>query len=468
MWLVSGPMGDPFDYKRKSLLRQVRLLRGVRVQSIMRAFFSLAVAVTTAFITETFAVPIVVKPGNKGDLVITKENTVNGTYVFENMTTASNPLKISLVNNFGGGQLNAYVTGLDTSGAVVMLSTDGTWYHPNPAGSQTPVAIDGSVAIALNGQGQTTEFNLPDYISSGRIWIAEGNLQFFTVASADGRALIVEPAAANPSDPSSAVNWGFVELTNTEQGGIYANISFVDFVGLVMGMTLTLGSGETQTVQGLRQNAITDICNELRNQASKDGQPWDKLCVTDANGNPLRILSPNLYLSIDPSAMADYYDSYVDRVWQKYSSEDLTINTQTGAGNVACRVNGKQLQCNGDNRGYPKPTVIDIWGCNSGPFSIQQEDNDIHRAVVPRLCAAFYRTTLLLDGGSVQPSLGRDTYYTNDPTSHYSRIVHEYELDGRGYAFSYDDVNPDGQNEAGVVSGPNPQTLQLTVGGFSS
>ncbi|KAG4219496.1 hypothetical protein PC116_g32024, partial [Phytophthora cactorum] len=214
----------------------------------------------------------------------------------------------------------------------------------------------------MGPQGETTEFTLPDYISSGRIWVAEGELQFFAVAAADGTSQLVEPAAANPSDPSAGVNWGFVELTNTEEGGIYANISFVDFVGLVMGMTLTLASGETQEVKGLQQDSLATICQELRDQAAADGQPWDKLCVTDANGKPLRILAPNLYQSIDPLAQVDYYNDYIEQVWQKYTNEDLVINTQSGAGNVPCRVTGDEITCAGDNRGYPRPAVADIWG----------------------------------------------------------------------------------------------------------
>ncbi|KAI1654317.1 glycoside hydrolase family 64 protein [Daldinia decipiens] len=439
----------------------------------MRAFFNLAVASATAFFAHTIAtpMPIVVSPGGKGDLVITQQNTVNHTFnaLSQNMTIKQyNPLKISLVNNFGGGQLNVYVSGNDASGAVVMLSADGTWYRPDAAGSQVPVPISGNIALPMNAQGQTTEFTLPDYLSSGRIWIAEGELQFFAVLAGDGTSQLVEPAAANPSDPSAAVNWGFVELTNTEEGGIYANISFVDFVGLVMGMTLTLGNGETQEVKGLQQDSLATICQELRDQAAADGQPWDKLCVTDVNGKPLRILAPNLYQSIDPTAQATYYDDYIEQVWQKYTNEDLTINTQAAAGSVACRVNGDELTCAGDNRGYPRPAVADIWGCNSGPFGIQDVDNDVHRAIVPRLCAAFFRTTLLLDGGNVQPSLASDSYYTANPTNHYSRILHKHEIDGRGYTFSYDDVNPDGENQAGVVAGLQPQVLQLTVGGFAS
>ncbi|KAI0005601.1 glycoside hydrolase family 64 protein [Xylariaceae sp. FL0662B] len=438
----------------------------------MRCLFSLAVAATAAFITTSIAAPIVAIPGSKGDIVITEHNTINGTQeaLTGNSTTGKSPLKLSLVNNFEGKQLNAYITGQDTTGSIVMLSTNGSWYYPNPAGSATPVAIDGQIALPLQGKGQTTEFTLPDYMSSGRIWIAEGELQFFTVASATGTPQLVEPSAANPSDPSAAVNWGFVELTNTEKGGIYANISFVDFVGLIMGMSLTLGSGEVQKVQGLSGDALKSICSDLKDQAAKDGQPWDEMCVTDSNGNPLRVMAPNLYLASNAGAMETYYDDYSNQVWEKYGSAKLTIDTQTDAGKVACQVDGKQLKCDGDNRGYPKPTVADIWGCNSGPFEILEDDNDIHRAVVPRLCAAFTRSTLLVDGGDVQPSssVGSDSYYQNDPTNHYSRIVHKYEVDGKGYAFSYDDVNPDGQNEAGVVSGLDPTTLELTIGGASA
>ena len=66
----------------------------------------------------------------------------------------------------------------------------------------------------------------------------------------------------------------------------------------------------------------------------------------------------------------------------------------------------------------------------------------------------------------MQPGLNSPSYYTSSPNNHYSRIVHKYETDGVGYAFSYDDVNPADQNEAGVVSGTNPTLLEVALGGF--
>lgn len=436
----------------------------------MRGLFKAAVATATTLIARTLAVPIVVSPGNAGDLIITEENTLNGTQVPEfkgQENTAGNPLTISLTNNYGG-ELFAYVTGKDPNGVIVMLTNAGDWYYPDPAGSPVPIAIDADVAIAVGAQGQNTELKVPDYITSGRVWVAEGKLDFFTVADGAGLPQLVQPSAANPEDPSAGINWGFVELTNTADAGIWANISFVDFVGMILGMSLTLGSGEKQAVEGLAGGAVAQICGELAAQTAADGQPWDQMCVKNTDGSPLRVMAPNMYVASNPGAQDGYYDEYIEQVWSKYAGEDLTIDTQGAAGEVKCRVSGDDLACENDNRGYPRPTVLDIWGCNSGPFAIVDEDNDVHRAVVPRLCAAFHRTTLLMEGGNVQPSLPSSSYYANEPTSHYARLVHKYEVDGRGYAFSYDDVNPSNENAAGVVSGVDPRVLEVIIGGFAS
>ena len=424
-------------------------------------------AVVAAFIGQAAALPLIVHPGTANDIVITKNNTINGTdRAIPIAPQATEQLQFSFVNNLNGGAVNAYVTGLDDNNQLVMLQPDGTWYYPTADTSGVPQPITGNVAIPLGGQGSTTQITLPSYISSGRVWFAEGTLQFFTVQGASGPSL-VEPSAVNPSDPSAAVNWGFVELTNNS-GGLFANISYVDFVGLVLGMILNTASGATQSAQGLQPGAVASICSDLASRASQDGQPWDQLCVKDTSGTPLRVLAPSDYISINPNAFSGYYSDYTNQVWSTYSTSTLTIDTQAGAGEVACTVTDGTLNCAGDNRGYAMPNEGDIFGCNSGPFAIIAGDNDVHAAVVPRLCAAFDRTTLLLPGGNVQPSLDSSNYYTTDPTNWYSATVHKYEIDGKGYAFSYDDVNPAGENQSGVVSDADPTLLTITIGGPSS
>ena len=55
-------------------------------------------------------------------------------------------------------------------------------------------------------------------------------------------------------------------------------------------------------------------------------------------------------------------------------------------------------------------------------------------------------------------------YYTNAITNHYARIVRATTIDGRGYAFPYDDVAPaGGADQSGPVSDPAPALLTMTL-----
>jgi hypothetical protein len=427
--------------------------------------------------------PIRVHPGGPGDIVVTKEDTLNGTFIggtakadglLQSASAAGTAqLPLAVVNNFAGstdGQINCYVTGQDSSGNVVLLASDGTWYYPPGTTSGVPVAIDADLAQPLGAEGSTTTITLPDYIVSGRVYIADGTLQFFVVTNGAGGAALVQPSPVNPSDPNAAVNWGFVELTNTADGGLYANISYVDFVGIILGMSLLGTDGSTQTALGLGADAVAQICAALVSQTASDGYPWSSLCMTDSSGNYLRALAPYDYIADNNGdAFSDYFTDYINSVWSTFSSSPLTIDTQADAGEVTCTTGGSDtLTCGSDNRGYAQPSAGDIFGCNTGPFAIQSGDNTVHYAVVPRLCAAFNRGTLLLSGGDVQPSLPATDYYTTAPSNYYSKFVHDNEVDGKGYAFSYDDVNPAGENESGTVSSTIAQTLTITVGGPSS
>jgi hypothetical protein len=113
----------------------------------------------------------------------------------------------------------------------------------------------------------------------------------------------------------------------------------------------------------------------------------------------------------------------------------------------------------------PNHLLLTYLGCQ-GVFGRQGDDNAVDLAVVPRVCAAFGRTTLMLNGGEIQPNLPASSYYTASPTNWYSAAVHANEIDGHGYAFAYDDVNPTGAPDAsGTVASGNPLVWTLYVGG---
>ncbi|KAL6855684.1 glycoside hydrolase family 64 protein [Trichoderma novae-zelandiae] len=399
----------------------------------------------------------------------TEDNTLNGTY-HSNFTRLQaqriQPLRVKIINNFAAGPINAYIQGLDSRGAVVFITANGSLIYPSSHGSRMPVKIKRNIAIRLPRKGKSLTVKIPIPLSSGRVYFCQGKLSFFMLDTGHGDGL-VQPSVTNMDDPSASLHWGFIELTYTAAGTVYANISYVDFVGLILSMILSTKDdpSKPQITRGLRANAVQTLCDGLWNQTTVDGHSWLGLCVVDENARPIRVLSPNYYHRLHEAAFEDYWNSYVDKVWRHYYYKPLTINTQTPAGSITCRVINDILRCQNDTRGYSRPLATDIWGCDSGPFGRVKGDDDVHIAVIPRLCAAFVRSTLLIPGGDVQPSLNSSHHYTVSPTHHYSRLVHELQVDGRGYAFSYDDVNPDGAEDAsGLVSSGNPDTLTVYVG----
>lgn len=413
--------------------------------------------------------PVVVSPGPPESMKVTKDNTLNGTApnaaAPQSLSVeAISSLPISIANNFNGGQLFAYIAGLDPNNRVVMLQPDGTWYYPTSDSSTVPQKIAANIKLTLNGRGSTTTFTLPSYITSGRVYISEGELTFSALQGGNGVTL-VQPDFNNPSDPSSGLNWSFIELTNGS-GGLFANLSFVDFVGLPLGMTMTTSDGQSTTVRGVNSGAVSTICQGLSGYAGSDNAPWDQLCQYLSNGSPLRAVAPQKYIAVHQGAFSSYYTNYINSVWNKYASTPLTIDSQGPAGRFDCfTTSGNNLNCNGASRPFTKPSATEIFGCE-GTFGSQAGDNGVVLAATARLCAAFDRTTLLLDNGNVQPGPGRDTYYAGAPTNRYSQLVHSVELDGRGYAFPYDDVNPSGGvDQSGTLSSGSATSLTVTVGG---
>ncbi|KAH6603922.1 glycoside hydrolase family 64 [Trichoderma cornu-damae] len=413
----------------------------------------------------------IAQSGGTENVIVTRDNTLNGSYhgrLAEAKTpnaTNKHSLLLKLVNNYGGGAINAYVQGLDSDGAIVFVGAENNLIYPNSGGSPTPVEIEEDIAIPLPPQGESLTLNISVPLRSGRVYFCQGQLRFFMLDFGDADGL-VQPSVSNLDDPSASLHWGFIELTYLDNGALYANISYVDFVGLILSMALSMADGSRpQITRGLRPDAVFRLCEGLWNQTASDGYLWLAMCVVDGSGSPVRVLSPNYYQRIYAADFQDYWQGYVDKVWEYYSSTPLVIDTQTPAGDIECQVFDDTLYCDDDNRGYAKPTAADIWGCNSGPFGLEKGDNRVHVAVIPRLCAAFVRSTLLVEGGDVQPGLGSSHHYRVSPTHHYSRIVHELQVDGRGYAFPYDDVNPDGHEDvSGLVSSGKPHTLTVYVG----
>ena len=385
----------------------------------------------------------------------------------------SRTLNIALVNQFPAGTtVYATISGraLDNNNALVLLQSDGrTPYYPNSP-SSIMSKINQNVAIKLGGNGSTTNVSVP-HIAGGRIYFSIGQpLTFFLNP---GPAL-VEPSVSNPTDPNVNLDWGFCEFTfNSDQ--LYANISYVDFVSDVpIGLSLSTINSGTSTVRGLKPNGLNNIASALRAQHASDGQGWDKLIVMHDN-RILRVLSPNLGRVGNPSLFANYFEPYINQVWARYGSAPLHVDTQASWGIVSSQFRNNTLAFtssrpaggNGSQKpivnpsAFGKPSTADIFSCSTGPFATGS--NALTNTIIPRLAAAFNRSTLLKTDSF---PANQNLFFQEKITNHYCRVVHENNYDGKGYAFPYDDVQPSGgQDMSGEVHAGDPKVWTVTVGG---
>ena len=184
--------------------------------------------------------------------------------------------------------------------------------------------------------------------------------------------------------------------------------------GPPIALTLTDTTGASQHISGMPANGMQTVATGLVHQTAKDGRRWSSLIVNNSAGQLLRILSPNSGILLNPSWFQPYWTDYVDQVWSRYSSQPLTVNTQASYGNVQGKVNAQGLLDFGAGGSFAKPTAADIFSCSTGPFATDQ--NGETNTIIPRLAAAFNRSTLLLSSATPDGTTPSQ-YYTNPTTN---------------------------------------------------
>jgi hypothetical protein len=348
----------------------------------------------------------------------------------------------------------AVVTGVDpASGRWFFLGRDGRT-KIFPGATTTATALSGEVAIALPTSGRPHRLRLPR-MSSGRIYLSvDRRLTFFATPTGG----IATPSVADARDVNHDIDWSFFELT-FDRRGVYANLSFVDFVGLPLAMRLRT-SGRTQEVGGLHRNALGRIADDLRVQSDTDDSGWHRLVVRE-DGRDLRVLSPNLAADAagGTSPVAGYLDHYIGQVWRRYASKTLVVDTQGRWGTLKGRVGSDGLLRFGSAGAFARPSTYAVFNCSVAPF---RTSNDVMGNLSARLAAALNRTTLLAHPH--QPDTSPKRFYTTARTNHYARLVHRHSIGGQGYAFPYDDVHTSGWNAEGRVVHARPKLLRIEAG----
>ncbi|KAF4985407.1 hypothetical protein FGRMN_11220 [Fusarium graminum] len=375
-------------------------------------------------------------------------------------------LDIVLTNHTTSESLFAHVTGRDEQGVVILLADGETVHRPqSPSEILQPVGAD--IAISIGGPGSQKKVRIP-HIFGGRIWFCKDKPLTFLLNPGPA---VVEPSVMNPTDPNFDADWGFCEFTyNNDQ--LYVNVSYVDFISLPIGLELENEAGQVTHVPGLPKNGLDQICDGLKRQGERDGAGWEKLVVKSKSGSNLRALSINAGAELHPGLLENHFASEIDAAWKRYEKEDIEINTQAEWGDVKGRVHDGKLVFKDVGKDklsfhFEKPSTRDIVSCSTGPFAGGPEVTPAQLNVGARVAAALNRTTL--SSNPRQPEGENvDAYYGKGEanTNHYSRICHEVTLEGKGYAFPYDDVGASGGvDQSGFLNDGRPKLLTVYVGG---
>ncbi|MEV6346268.1 beta-1,3-glucanase family protein [Actinoplanes sp. NPDC051851] len=354
-------------------------------------------------------------------------------------------LPLTVSNNTGRSDaVYLYVLGTDLStGKLGYVNAAGT-FTAWSGGSVPPVAAP-DVSIPGPAYGSSVSLKIPRGIS-GRVYFSLAKkLNFYLVT---GGAL-VQPAPWSASDTNRDTLFDWSEFTYND-AGLWLNSSQVDMLGLIHKVQVTDGSGVTATtgtpVSGGRQNIIDGI-KGLSNFAS--------LVYTRSDGTVLRVLAPGKGLS-----SSTFFESYITSAWNAYTTKTLTVVPFADQPSVKYygKTSGSVMTFTNTSgttvASFTKPTPVDVWECAG---NLAAPNDTVVGPIARTLCAAMNRTTL----GTVdtQPSTDASTFYVTTPTNQYARLIHQNMVDGKAYAFAFDDV---GGFES-LVSSSNPASAAITL-----
>ena len=358
-------------------------------------------------------------------------------------------LPLTITNDSGRGEpVHLYVLGV--SGGRLGYVTEAGAFTPWTGGANPPAAAP-DVAIDGPAPGAAKTINVPKGLS-GRMYMSFGDKLDFRLTP-DG---LVQPAPWAGGDANANFLFDWSEFTYND-AGVFLNSSQVDMFAVPHSVSVTGSDGRTLT---------TGLLKPGGRQAVIDGMKADpdfaKLVKTRDDGTVLRVLAPGK--GAEGSGFpADYLDGYIDRAWAAYANTDLTVRPFLDQPDKVFlgRTSGDVLSFR--NAGgaqvatFTKPSSANVWGCDGNLGA----PNDLVVGPIARsLCAALQRGTLGTQ--AVEPSTDPATFYRSEPANLYNKLIHEQMVDGKAYAFAFDDV----ANQESLVHSGDPTSIGITLTAF--
>jgi hypothetical protein len=359
-----------------------------------------------------------------------------------------NPLPLTVTNNTGRGDaVHLYVIGVQlSSGRLGYVNQAGTF---TPwSGGQIPPSPAPDVSIPGAGNGGSSTLRVPRGFS-GRVYFSLGaKLKFFLTP--DG---LVQPAPWAAGDANRDILFDWSEFTYND-AGLWLNSSQVDMFAVPHAVTVTGSSGATKRTGDVVANGRNAVINTIRGTGG-----WANTVQTRSDGTVLRVLAPGKAAGAGLLS-GTYLDPYIASAWNAYTGRTLTVVPFANeiryfgrtAGNVMTFTNASGARVASFNR----PSSASVWGCDG---DLPAPNDQVVGPISRTLCAALNRGTL----GTIdtQPSTNAADFYRNNPTNVYARVIHANMVDGKAYAFAFDDVGAfeslvhDGDpRSAGIVLSP--------------
>jgi Beta-1,3-glucanase/Alpha-L-arabinofuranosidase B (ABFB) domain len=320
----------------------------------------------------------------------------------------------------------------------------------------SPADNDAANRLVKNGVSYANYFNrvseagtiqLPKMYGA-RLFLSIGSPMFIKVVGIPGGVGFAGPDINNPSDPNQDVYFDFAEFTYNDFG-FFGNTTRVDQFGFPLRIRLVSFDGTDKT---LGENT------ELSREAFF--RDFDNLAQTEFRHlvrRPFRIVAPRAGDFATGRPLGNYFNGYVNQVWDHYRSRDLVVDTQSGT--YRGRVQGEDFVFS--KNGGPanifirgRPSSVGILEASGNLASGTSEE----LVIQAQIAAAFNRHLLI----TVDPSQWSDasTYYRTGPANFYSKFFHDRSIDGKAYGFSYDDV----RDHSTLLQHPQPRQVDVQIG----